>query len=81
MNQYDEITKLADLKEKGLISEEEFNQGKKKILDQDPAVETKAGTFTFKVIILFTLGLIVPVWPISLPIFWYLAWKSYKTGK
>ena len=80
MSQYDDISKLADLKEKGLITEEEFEQSKKKILTQEVA-QVKEGTFTFKVIILFTLGLIIPFWPISLPIFWYLAWKSYKTGK
>ncbi len=80
MSQYDGISKLADLKEKGLITEEEFEQSKKKILTQE-VTQVKEGTFTFKVIMLFALGLIVPFWPISLPVFWYLAWKSYKTGK
>ena len=32
-NKYEELEKLAALKEKGLISEEEFNQEKKKLLD------------------------------------------------
>lgn len=80
MSQYDDISKLADLKEKGVITGEEFEEGKKKILTQE-VTQAKQGTFTFKVIVLFVLGLIVPVWPISLPILWYLAWKSYKTGK
>ena len=84
MSQYDDIVKLADLKEKGLITDEEFEENKKKILSQDILngnEQTKPETFTFKVVAFFVLGLIVPLWPISLPIFWYLAWKSYKTGK
>ena len=80
MSQYDDISKLADLKEKGLISEDEFNENKKKILSQDIS-DVKSETFTFKAVAFFVLGLIVPLWPISLPLFWYLAWKSYKTGK
>ena len=30
MGQYDDIAKLADLKEKGLLTEQEFEQQKKK---------------------------------------------------
>ena len=86
MGQYDDIAKLADLKEKGLITEEEFNLQKKKILSQDfieeNAIENQqANTFTFKAVVFFVLGLIVPVWPITLPLFWYLAYQAYKTGK
>jgi hypothetical protein len=84
MSQYDDIVKLADLKEKGLITDEEFEQNKKKILSQNHPNENeqpRPETFTFKVVVFFVLGLIVPLWPISLPLFWYLAWKSYKTGK
>lgn len=86
MSQYDDIAKLADLKEKGLITEEEFNLQKKKILSQDFIEENvmenkQANTFTFKAVVFFVLGLIVPVWPITLPLFWYLAYKSYKSGE
>jgi cytochrome c-type biogenesis protein CcmH/NrfG len=85
MGQYDDIAKLADLKEKGLITEEEFTQQKKKILSQDfieeSIIENKqANSFTFKAVVFFVLGLIVPLWPISLPLFWYLAYKHYKAG-
>ena len=38
-------------------------------------------TFKFGTIIFLILGLIVPLWPISLPLFWFLAYGSYKSGK
>lgn len=86
MSQYDDIAKLADLKEKGLITEDEFTQQKKKILSMDfleeSVIENKQpNSFTFKAVVFFVLGLIVPLWPISLPLFWYLAYKSYKSGE
>ena len=86
MSQYDDIAKLADLKEKGLITDDEFTQQKKKILSMDfleeSVIENKqVNSFTFKAVVFFVLGLIVPLWPISLPFFWYLAWQSYKSGK
>ena len=37
-------------------------------------------TFGFSTIAFIILGLIVPFWPISLPLFWYLAYRSYKSG-
>lgn len=40
----------------------------------------KANTFKFSTIVFLILGLIIPLWPISLPIFWYLAYKSYSSG-
>lgn len=78
MSQYDDIAKLADLKEKGLITDDEFTQQKKKILSMDfleeSVIENKqVNSFTFKAVVFFVLGLIVPLWPISLPFFWYLA--------
>ncbi len=86
MGQYDDIAKLADLKEKGLLTEQEFEQQKKKILSRDlqPDNQTtskQSNSFTFKAVVFFVLGLIVPLWPISLPLFWYLAYKSYKSGE
>lgn len=30
------------------------------------------------VIILIILGLIVPLWPITLPLFWFMAYRGYK---
>ena len=84
-SQYDDIAKLAELKEKGLISEEEFQKQKGKILNQDLSANNqpvkRPNSFTFKAVVFFVLGLIVPFWPISLPIFWYLAYKSYKSGE
>ncbi|MHB1681003.1 MAG: SHOCT domain-containing protein [bacterium] len=86
VGQYDDIAKLADLKEKGLVTQEEFEQQKKKILSHDleennQKNDKQPNSFTFKVVVFFVLGLIVPLWPISLPLFWYLAWKSYKAGE
>ncbi len=40
----------------------------------------KANTFSFSTIVFIILGLIVPIWPISLPLFWFLAYRSYKSG-
>ena len=40
----------------------------------------QANSFTFSTIVFIILGLIVPIWPISLPFFWYLAYRSYKRG-
>lgn len=34
----------------------------------------------FKTIVFLLLGVIVPLWPISLPLFWYLAYRAYKRG-
>ncbi len=86
MSQYDDIAKLADLKERGLITEQEFEQQKKKILSQNIHEDNRSNSkqpnsFTFKAVVFFVLGLIVPLWPISLPLFWYLAYKSYKSGE
>ena len=40
----------------------------------------QANSFTFSTIVFIILGLIVPIWPISLPFFWHLAYRSYKRG-
>lgn len=40
---------------------------------------SKANTFKFSTIILLILGLITPLWPISLPFFWFLAYRTYKS--
>ncbi len=37
-------------------------------------------TFSFATVVLLLLGVIVPLWPISLPLFWYFAYRSYKKG-
>jgi hypothetical protein len=34
----------------------------------------------FGTLIWFIAGLIIPLWPISLPVCWYLAYRSYKSG-
>ena len=41
----------------------------------------RANSFSFATIIFIVLGIIVPFWPISLPLFWSLAYICYKTGK
>ena len=40
----------------------------------------QANSFTFSTIVFIILGLIVPIWPISLLFFWHLAYRSYKRG-
>ncbi len=37
-----------------------------------------SNSFKFSTFIYLVLGLFVPLWPISLPLLWYLAYKSYK---
>jgi hypothetical protein len=39
-----------------------------------------ANTFKFRTIIFILLGLITPLWLITLPLFWYFAYKSYVAG-
>lgn len=39
-----------------------------------------ANTFKFSTFIWIVIGLFVPLWPITLPFFWYLAYRSYKKG-
>lgn len=43
-------------------------------------INQEAYTVKLSTILLFTAGLIVPLWPISLPFFWWLSWRSYKKG-
>ena len=43
-------------------------------------VASKADTFKFSTIIFIILGLLIPLWPISLPLFWFLAYRSYKAA-
>jgi cell division septal protein FtsQ len=37
-------------------------------------------TFKFRTVIFLILGLIIPLWLITLPLFWFFAYKSYKDG-
>jgi hypothetical protein len=41
----------------------------------------EANTVKGETIIFIVLALLVPLWPISLPIFGWLAYKSYKKGE
>jgi hypothetical protein len=82
MADYNEIAKLAELKEQGHITDDEYNEQKSRLLSEN-TIYVKGRTpnkFTFKVIVYFVLGLILPLWPFTLPIFWYLAYKAYKRG-
>jgi cell division septal protein FtsQ len=82
MADYDEITKLAELKDRGHITDAEYNEQKDKVLSENTIYvrNSTPNKFTFKAIAYFALGLIFPFWPLSLPIFWYLAYKAYKRG-
>lgn len=37
-------------------------------------------TLKLSTIMLFTIGCIFPLWPFSLPFFWWLAYRSYRKG-
>jgi len=39
-----------------------------------------ANTIKLWTVIYFALGAIVPLWPVSLPLFWWLAYRSYRSG-
>lgn len=39
-----------------------------------------ANTFKFGTFLWFIAGLLIPLWPISLPVCWFMAYKSYKSG-
>lgn len=43
-------------------------------------VET-ANTFKFSTFLWLVAGLFIPLWPISLPVCWYLAYRSYRKGE
>lgn len=43
-------------------------------------MQDQANSFKFSTIIFLVLGLILPLWPITLPLFWFLAYRSYKSG-
>lgn len=42
--------------------------------------QEQANTMKFSTIIFIILGLIIPLWPLTLPLFWWLAYRSYKKG-
>jgi hypothetical protein len=37
-------------------------------------------TFKFTTVLFLIIGLILPLWPITLPLFFWLAYRSYKNG-
>lgn len=44
------------------------------------AVQDEADTIKFSTILFIALGLLLPLWPITLPLFFWLAWRSYRRG-
>lgn len=38
----------------------------------------EGGSFKFSTFIFLVLGVVIPLWPISLPICWFLAYRSYN---
>ncbi len=58
MNKYDEIEKLARLKEKGVITEEEFKQQKEVLLGQEtPSKDYSSKSMTVYLLLAFFLGI------------------------
>ncbi|BBF94653.1 hypothetical protein [Blastochloris tepida] len=37
-------------------------------------------TFKFSTFLWLVAGLLIPFWPISLPLCWFFAYRSYKSG-
>lgn len=46
----------------------------------EPILYGNENTFKFSTIIYIILGLIVPLWIVTLPLFWWFAYQSYKDG-
>lgn len=40
-----------------------------------------ANTFKFSTVVFIILGVIIPFWIITLPLFWFLAYRSYRQGR
>ncbi len=40
----------------------------------------EANSVKFSTVVFFMLGLLLPSWPITLPLFWWLSYRSYKKG-
>lgn len=43
--------------------------------------EPKANSFKFSTVIWIIVGLLLPLWPISLPLCFWMAYKSYQNGE
>ncbi|EJT04951.1 hypothetical protein [Rhizobium sp. CCGE 510] len=39
-----------------------------------------ANTFKFSTILWVAAGLLIPLWPVSLPVCWFFAYRSYRDG-
>lgn len=39
-----------------------------------------ADTFKFSTFLWLVMGLLIPLWPVSLPFCWFMAYRSYKNG-
>lgn len=39
-----------------------------------------ANTFKFSTLMWLLAGVFVPLWPISLPVCWFIAYRTYKGG-
>ena len=42
------------------------------------SVIEEEGSFKFSTFIFVILGVLFPFWPVTLALFWYLAYRSYK---
>lgn len=40
-----------------------------------------ADTFKFSTFLWFIAGLLIPLWPVSLPVCWFMAYRSYRGGR
>ncbi|MFT7412577.1 MAG: hypothetical protein ACI9J4_000939 [Paraglaciecola sp.] len=47
--------------------------------DQIDIVEDNSETVKLLTFVYFVLGLIIPLWLITLPLFWFLAYRDYKS--
>ncbi len=43
-------------------------------------MSTTANSFKFSTVLWMIAGLLIPFWPISLPLCWFFAYRSYRSG-
>ncbi len=47
----------------------------------EPVISGNEDTIKISTVVCFVLGLIVPFWIFTLPLFWFVAYKTFKSGE
>lgn len=60
---------------------EKILHGQREEIAAKKANQGVADTFKFGTVVFIILGVIIPFWIVTLPLFWFLAYRSYKQGR